>query len=601
MNLDNTENRGAFQVAADWKFDPAYIHAGSLEENDLVLKDVSGEGNHLRLNVERVPEGKTAAAFMRFLADGIYGDGEEHSLQMEPLALDGEEKKKGAFWETIPEAPINQEEFRQGYTLEVILKLPVQVSEWSSVFGRKGTGKLAGMQGGEPEAGGGLNISSSRELQWNPWTANNDEAGGNPVTWSDADGVQADKWHHVVIKNDGCSTIMIVDGIPVQRCNTFEKQVGIHTLDQENGGCWVVGTAYWSQADIFSEDACGDAIFSGQIQEIRLSRGVVDDGHYLVQHHKVDDRYYISGNSDPYPGLTGAENYTFVNIPDPQYQTQYKPEIVDAQMEWICDKKKELNIAMALCVGDLSQDGTSREFLRADQAFSVLDEAKIPYLVTDGNHDGPDFKKYFGQSRYAASQGYQGTGPSGISSYFIIKAGSYEYLFLSLPWNEEDVELDRAWALNVLDTHRQYPTIVLSHFNEEMDVFVKPFDQVFMTVRGHIEERWVSSFRNDAGHDVIDVVTNYQFDLYGGNGWLSTMEFDEKANRIIFRCYSPWVEKKMKILSGQLDNKGILLPEEMRMFPFDKLFNTREETDNTVVDMNFRERFGGLGKEKAEP
>ena len=61
-------------------------------------------------------------------------------------------------------------------------------------------------------------------------------------------------------------------------------------------------------------------------------------------------------------------------------------------MEWICDKQKELNIAMALCVGDLSQDGTSREFLRADQAFSVLDEAKIPYLVTDGNHDGPDFK-----------------------------------------------------------------------------------------------------------------------------------------------------------------------------------------------------------------
>ena len=90
MNLDNTENRGAFQVAADWKFDPAYIHAGSLEENDLVLKDISGEGNHLRLNVERVPEGKTASSFVRFLADGIYGDGEEHSLQMEPLALDGE-------------------------------------------------------------------------------------------------------------------------------------------------------------------------------------------------------------------------------------------------------------------------------------------------------------------------------------------------------------------------------------------------------------------------------------------------------------------------------------------------------------------------------
>ena len=578
-------------TVADWKFDSDYFKSGTLEGNDLVIGDATGNGNDLILNTERVPDGSNAASFMSFSADSIFGDGETESLQMTPQGTDGSGKKVGAFFETVAEAPMNTDEFREGYTLEVILKVPQQVSAWSSVFGQKGTGKLAGMQGGEPEANGGLNISSSRELQWNPWTTNNDQIHDNPTTWSDADGIQPDKWHHVVIKNDGHSTVMIVDGIQVQRCNTFQDQVGIKTLNVNGQPGWVVGTAYWSGSDVFSEAACGDAIFKGSIQEIRMSRGVIDPSEYLVQEHVVDDRYNIPGNNDPYPDLAGKDNYTIVNIPDPQYQTQYKPEIVDAQTEWIRDNREKLNIAMALCVGDLSQDGTEREFLRADQAFSVLDEAGMPYLITDGNHDGPEFKKYFSGSRYEGDVGYQGTGPSGISSYSIIRAGSYEYLFLSLPWGNEDLAADKEWILNVLDTHRQYPTIVFSHFNQDIDTFVKPYDQVFMTVRGHITDRWVSSFKNNAGHDVIDVVTNYQFDLYGGNGWLSTMEFDESANTISFRCYSPWVEKKMKILNGELENNGILLSDEMQLFPFDKLCNMKKETDNTVVSINFKERF----------
>ena len=121
-----------------------------------------------------------------------------------------------------------------------------------------------------------------------------------------------------------------------------------------------------------------------------------------------------------------------------------------------------------------------------------------------------------------------------------------------------------------------------------------------MTVRGHITERWVDTFKNDLGHEVIDVVTNYQFDLYGGNGWLSTMEFDEEAGEITFRCYSPWVEKKKRILDGELEDEGILLPEERRLFPFDRRFNTKEETDNTVISFSFAERFDGIQRKTAK-
>ena len=55
-------------------------------------------------------------------------------------------------------------------------------------------------------------------------------------------------------------------------------------------------------------------------------------------------------------------------------QTQYKPEIVDAQMEWIRENRENYHIIMTMCVGDLSQDGTQREYERADQAFAILDQ-----------------------------------------------------------------------------------------------------------------------------------------------------------------------------------------------------------------------------------
>ena len=47
----------------------------------------------------------------------------------------------------------------------------------------------------------------------------------------------------------------------------------------------------------------------------------------------------------------------------------------------------------------------------------------------------------------------------------------------------------------------------------------------------------------------------------------------------------------MKILNGEVENNGILLSDEMHLFPFDKLNNHVKATDNMTVDMNFQERF----------
>lgn len=84
------------ETAADWKFDSRYVKEGSLGENNLVIRDASGNGNDLRVNVERVPEGKNAGDFMRFGVDNVFGDGETESLWMEPLDVN-RAKKAGAF------------------------------------------------------------------------------------------------------------------------------------------------------------------------------------------------------------------------------------------------------------------------------------------------------------------------------------------------------------------------------------------------------------------------------------------------------------------------------------------------------------------------
>ena len=132
-------------IVVDWKFDSDYFKSGSLATNDLVIWDASGNGNNLQLNTQRAPQDQNAASYMSFGIDSISGAAETESLQMGPSSGN---KKEGAFFETVTEAPMNEEEFTEGYTIEAIIKVPYNVSAWSSVFGQKGTGKLAGMQGG---------------------------------------------------------------------------------------------------------------------------------------------------------------------------------------------------------------------------------------------------------------------------------------------------------------------------------------------------------------------------------------------------------------------------------------------------------------------
>ena len=582
------------KVVSDWRFDSNYVQEGtSFEQNNLILKDASGNGNDLIVNTERVESGKLASDYMEFVDDSINGKSE--SLLMCPKGTSGNDKKIGAFFQTVENAPITHETFDEGYTFEFIIKLSDDISGWSSIFGKRGIAKQNGLTGGEPEVNGGLNVSSSGELQWNFYT-NNPEVKNNPTTWSDAGGIQRNKFHHIVVKNDSNVTTMIVDGIVVLRCNTTQYQRGLADL----GLGWVVGTAYWSDGETFDEKTCGDSIFKGQIQEIRLSSGLVTSDDYLVTEYIVDDAYNIAGNNDETNFLETRKNYNFAIIPDPQYTTQYKPAILDAQNEWIAENANDYNIAMTLGVGDITQDGTEAEFKRASESYSIFDEKNIPYLLTDGNHDSSIYLKYFGAQRYENNPAYQGAGPSGYSKYAITKGGSYNYLFLTIPYNSEQIEQDREWINNILTTYDNLPTVIITHFDDNnkniTNDFVKKYNQVFMFIEGHVTYRDAKIITNDYGHPVLNAIVNYQFEPYGGNGIIRLMQFDELNKEISFQSYSPWVQKKMDILDNKIENKGILNDDEKKLFPFDKLNITQDPSDNITFKFDFTERFKNLDK-----
>lgn len=96
--MNKTENNG--KTVVDWKFDSVYCKDGSLESNDLIIRDASGNGNDLRLNTERISKGKNADAYMTFVKDNIYGDQEAECIYMGPENTKSG-KKTGVFFETV--------------------------------------------------------------------------------------------------------------------------------------------------------------------------------------------------------------------------------------------------------------------------------------------------------------------------------------------------------------------------------------------------------------------------------------------------------------------------------------------------------------------
>ena len=173
---------------------------------------------------------------------------------------------------------------------------------------------------------------------------------------------------------------------------------------------------------------------------------------------------------------------------------------------------------------------------------------------------------------------YGGASPRGYSSYQTLRINGRDFLFLHLDHDCPDE--DMAWAKTVLNDHPQSLTMITTHnylaqtgdtpkpgqilsngsgtgkrgytfqtnvnlppnrnrpevvFNE----LVKPYNQVYMVICGHMSAVYHITQTNAAGNHVHEVLSDYQSLDNGGNGFLRIMKFSPTQNTIFNDTYSP--------------------------------------------------------------
>ena len=283
-----------------------------------------------------------------------------------------------------------------------------------------------------------------------------------------------------------------------------------------------------------------------------------------------------------------ASDFTVVVFPDPQNETQYFPQVLNSQTQWIVNNQKALNIQMVLTEGDNINDGASTAQLQTlDAAFRLLDNAAIPYLLGIGNHDyngfNPKtsrdlsgFNQWFGPGRYSGKAFFGGNFPSGsnANSYAVVTINGKQVLFMTLEFRATSASLD--WAESILSANPDKDAIVVAHSfvlknsyredqcddqdmpagnatGQETWTRLRKHSNVIMVLSGHFTGGSGArrSDLGDNGNLVNQLFADYQDFANGGNGWLRVVTFHPASNTISVSTYSPFLNQNMTDASNQ--------------------------------------------------
>ncbi|MFG6403395.1 metallophosphoesterase [Microbacterium sp. P04] len=313
-----------------------------------------------------------------------------------------------------------------------------------------------------------------------------------------------------------------------------------------------------------------------------------------------------------------ASRFTLAVLPDTQFYSRYSDDQFtprygtdpfSVQTEWLADNADELHIPFVAHLGDIvDRVGQEKEWKAADAAMQNLEDDALPYSILAGNHDVRDsnddlddtgydltkepFLQWFGKDRAAKQSTYQGSDPTGFSQYHIFEAEGQQFMVLALPWRASDQTI--AWADQVMAEHPTVPVILTTHelLNIEADQsspretgyglelwdkLIKSNDQIFLTFNGHFHGATRLPKTNDFGHEVTEVLMDYQMAYEGGNGYLGLLEFDLTNNQMALQTASPWVTFKPRESLTKFDQPLLEGPQQQYS-----------------VDIDFAERFAGF-------
>ena len=269
------------------------------------------------------------------------------------------------------------------------------------------------------------------------------------------------------------------------------------------------------------------------------------------------------------------EVFTVVLLPDTQFYSEKYPETYVAQAMWLRERVNSDNIKFVIGLGDIVQNASvETEWRNADVAAKILDGV-VPYSIVPGNHDmasqdkkltreTPLYRKYFPPARYAKEPWYGGHKDEGNdNNYCFFEGAGRKFMVVSLEFSPSDEAL--AWAAELIGKHPHHNVIVATHHymdlkgrgpkgamvsgvlgnsGEQMwQKLISKHPSIFMVACGHVGGVLTQTSTNDAGGKVIEILTDYQNLMNGGDGWLRSMKFVPAENKIYVSAYSPLLKE----------------------------------------------------------
>ncbi len=293
----------------------------------------------------------------------------------------------------------------------------------------------------------------------------------------------------------------------------------------------------------------------------------------------------------PEPG-----SFTVAVLPDTQHYSEKYPDLFMAQTRWLAENRQARNIAWVLHLGDITNRNTEAEWINADRAMKVLDDASLPYSFCPGNHDYSEggvckdrttrLNDFFPVSRYKGRPTFGGTydkEPERMeNSFHLYAAGGRKFLVLALEFGPR-ADVVR-WANAVAKNHADREAILITHAytyfddtryhwqhygdkqrwnphsygvakstmddvadGEELwNGLVSQHETFLFTLNGHVLGDGLGrvTTATPGGREVPQVLVNFQMRPKGGDGWLRLLEFKADGRTVEAHDYSPTLKQR---------------------------------------------------------
>ncbi|HSV84197.1 MAG TPA: metallophosphoesterase [Ramlibacter sp.] len=329
--------------------------------------------------------------------------------------------------------------------------------------------------------------------------------------------------------------------------------------------------------------------------------------------------------------VASNNTFTIALLPDTQIYAMSYPAIFNSQTQWLADNAAAKNIKFVIHLGDITNNNNTTQWPVAQGAMRRMDGV-VPYSVTPGNHDiGSNgssstrdttlYNQYFPLSWYSGRPTFGGVYPAEPTrydnNYHLFSAGGTDWLVLSLEFGPRGPVID--WAKQVIAAHPNHRVIIATHAymyydetrlgtgdswnphgygianevggtndGEELwTKLAKLYPNVTMVVNGHVlndgQGRLVST--GDNGNKVYQMLSNYQMQTNGGNGYLRLLKIDPVLGKISATSYSPYLNQYKTDAENQFEFTNVALgPPTSYASLLNESFDDGNYTGWTVVN-----------------